>query len=265
MQLSFLGKTWDLALRNNFGLLISNVILSAALAGAIYVIVNNHERLVIVPPFIDSKLEISWDSANADYIKSFGLYMGTLVGNVTPKNAKFVTESMSQFLAPEIYAETRGQILSFMEDPAFRQGGFVVAFAPERVVYEPRTHKVYVIGNYISTVLGQKDISTQKQVVYEMEIVIRHGRPLVSRLASYQGNTPRTDEAVATETAEAKRRQDAGLPALTPKGALPTNMGQQKVLPQLPPEAQRAIGATKQETGAAEPVPALPTQQGEKR
>lgn len=206
MKFEMLGKTWNHALKNNTGLLISNVLLAGALAVSVAANMSNRERLVIIPPYLDGKMEIGWNGANSEYLKSFGLYLSVLVGNITPKNAKFVTDSLSSYLAPDIYSEARGQLLSFLEDPQFRQGGFIVTFQPDKVLWEPKTNRVFVTGNSISTVLGQKD-TFARQITYEMDIVVRAGRPLVRRMLSYTG-LPRTEEVLFRSAAEDKAKAD---------------------------------------------------------
>jgi len=55
VKLNFLGKTWDMALRNNTGLLVSNVVLSVLLFISVTSNLSDHERIVLTPPHMDKK------------------------------------------------------------------------------------------------------------------------------------------------------------------------------------------------------------------
>ena len=62
------------------GLLLSNIILGAGFVWALATISGERERIVLVPPMLDAKAEVAWNSANKEYIKGFGMYIATLVG-----------------------------------------------------------------------------------------------------------------------------------------------------------------------------------------
>ena len=51
---------------------------------------NVHDRIVVVPPGLSGPVAIDWGRADAEYLKTFGLFYATLLGSVTPRNAMFV-------------------------------------------------------------------------------------------------------------------------------------------------------------------------------
>ena len=51
------------------GLLLSNIILGAGFVWALATISGERERIVLVPPMLDAKAEVAWNSANKEYIK----------------------------------------------------------------------------------------------------------------------------------------------------------------------------------------------------
>ncbi len=172
------------------GLLISNIILGAGMVYGLFSIAGERERIVLVPPTLDQKAEIAWKSANKEYVKSFGLYIATLVGNMQPKSSTIVLDAVSAFMDPQIYTEFRRQIMALIEDPVFKSSGSVISFQPNSIQYEAETNRVFVTGSLITATSGTQKY--QKQVTYEMSISIREGRPWVSHFLSYEGTIPRT-------------------------------------------------------------------------
>lgn len=170
--------------------LVSNVILSLGLVYALVTVSNMRERVVLVPPNLDKKAQIAWAGADKEYLKSFGLYMATLVGNIQPKSSAVVLDSVGVFMAPTIYNDFRRQLLAVIEDPVFKSSGSVISFLPSSVQYEHETTRVFVTGTIITSTAGSQKY--QKQVTYEIGTVIREGRPTVNHFTSYEGNVPRT-------------------------------------------------------------------------
>lgn len=172
------------------GLLISNIVLGLGLVYGLVHFNNQRDRIVLVPPSMDTKAVVAWNYANREYLKSFGLYIATLVGNIQPKSSTIVLDSVSAFMDPMIYTDFRRQLLGLIEDPMFKASGSVISFLPGSIQYEPETSRVFVLGTLITSTSGAQKY--QKQVVYEIGAEIREGRPWVRHFLSYEGSIPRT-------------------------------------------------------------------------
>jgi len=200
VRINALGPTIDLALRNNTILLFTTIILSVCLAICVSMNVSDHERIVLVPPHMDQKMEVSWRHANAAYYKAWGLYATTLVGNVTPKTVDFVADALGFLLHPSIYPRIRAQVKGLAEDPVFQRANAINYFAPHEVTYEvdaDRRQKVFVTGqlitsNFEATTAVSGARSDTKWVVYEMTFEQTDGRPVIVELTSYPGRQPHT-------------------------------------------------------------------------
>lgn len=194
MRLNALGKTWNLAIRNNTGLLVANIILAVALAFSVGANLSTHERVVLIPPHMNEKMEVSWADASAPYYKSFGLYVATLIGNITPRNVQLVADSIGQHLDSSIYAPVRAQILALADDPVFQKSNSVNYFAPDQVVFEAergKTQKVFVVGRLMSTSYAGAGTGAAtvdaKNLVYEIGVRMDGGRPVITEFTSYPG------------------------------------------------------------------------------
>jgi len=171
------------------GLLATNTMMAAGLIYAMSVGFNTHERLVIIPPHLDEKAVIAWDTANKEYMESFGLYVASLVGNIQPRSANFIIEAISAFMDPRIYPEFRRQAMAIVNDPVFKSSGAIMTFLPSQIQYEAETSRVFVLGNLV-TKTNNRD--QQKKVIYEVGMSIKEGRPFVTHFTSYEGTIPRT-------------------------------------------------------------------------
>lgn len=180
-------RNMDSLQKLTIGSLCSNVILATGMVIATYALVNEHERIVLVPPHLDRQVQIAWNSADTQYVKSFGLYIATLVGNIQPRTSSVVLETVAAFMDPEIYSEFRRQTRTVTEDPIFKQSGAVITFQPSIIKYEPETSRVFVSGALITKSAGT---DRSKSVTYEIGLQIRYGRPWVHHFTSYEGATP---------------------------------------------------------------------------
>ena len=171
-------------------MLLANVIMAAGLVYAIVAVNGQRERVILVPPNLDKRAEIAWKAADKEYIKSFALYIAVLVGNMQPKSSAVILDSVSAFMDPAIYHDFRRQLLTLIEDPVFKASGSVISFIPSSIQYEAETSRVFVTGTIITSTSGAQKY--QKQVTYELGVLIREGRPWVAHFLSYEGTIPRT-------------------------------------------------------------------------
>lgn len=186
-------------------MLLSNIVMAAGLSFSIVALNSERDRLVIIPPHLDKKAVVAWESANADYLKSFGLYVATLVGSIQPRSSETIIDAVSAFMVPKVYVEFRQQALAIINDPVYQVSGAAMSFQPHEVRYESDTGRVFVMGNLLTVSAAGED---SRKVTYEMGITIREGRPWVHHFTSYDGNKPRTLEWHLARAA----REDRDLP-----------------------------------------------------
>src|SRR5574337_1289779 len=110
--------------------------------------------------------------------------MATLVGNVQPKSSTVVLDSVSAFMDPAIYTDFRKQLMAIIEDPVFKASGSVISFLPSSIQYEVETSRVFVTGSIITSTAGSTKYT--KNVIYELGVRIREGRPWVTHFTSYE-------------------------------------------------------------------------------
>lgn len=192
MKFSFHKTTWENSIKTNLFLGLSNFALVGVTAACVVHMIGLKDRVVLVPPTITHEEMIGWNSANPEYYKSFGLYVAELVGNITPDNINFVANALSSFVDASIYPDIRKQMFSQSVTRQFRETAGATKYESSAIYYEPETNRVFVAGKMdllnATQVSGAKSGSTP--LVYEMKIIMREGRPVITALQSYEDSMP---------------------------------------------------------------------------
>ena len=209
MKLSAMTGSWEKANRFSHWLMLSNAALAVTLMGTVYLAIGNRERVVLVPPQLDARVTVGMSTASSEYLKSFGLYIATLAGNITPYNVEFLTGILSRHLDSRVYTAVRTRLQAVAADPVFRSSGGASWFEARRLDYEKETSRVYVVGQ-LNTLSAGRSSPDVAPVVYDLKIEMRDGRPLVTALDSYEGSEPRTLKWQASHAHEQKPAEAKG-------------------------------------------------------
>lgn len=185
-------------------LLISNVVLAVGFTIAAAKNATSHERVVLVPPNMTESAEVAWRNASGEYFKSWGLYVATMIGNITPSTVDFTVDSLSNLFAAEIYTSLREKLLAIAQDENLKRAGTVNYFSPVQAIYEPATAKTFIAGNLIIKYRNRMDT---QPVVYEMQIEMLAGLPLIRNFSSYPGTDAHTLKWKNANRADAKEAE----------------------------------------------------------
>lgn len=165
------------------------LIMAVSICMLSFFVMGKHERIIILPPVIDERVELAYQSANEAYYKAYALYVASFLGNINPGNANFVKEGLSLSFSPTLYAEMRAQITEDAEK--MRVSGRTLRFYADSVLYEPETGKTFVVGK--QEIVSAAGNVHDQDVSYEMRVAIRDGLPRIENFAYYTG-APRTEE-----------------------------------------------------------------------
>ena len=154
--------------------------------------ISTRDAKIEISPFgLGAEIEISANSANAEYYKSFGLYVAALAANINPRNVKFVTENLSLFMSSNAYAKVRNALLAKAQDPIFLKSGSSVFFVVEQTpLYEPESSKVFIVGT--ANTLAAAGLVSSDPYVYEMTVSMSNHRPVIEDIKNYPGTEPHT-------------------------------------------------------------------------
>lgn len=174
-------KTFKELKISNASLQIANPILVIALVVSLFI--NLQKDTIVISNLNESckALNISSSEMNQDTHIRLGYYLSGLLGNVNPKNAKFITSSVLSFIDPAIYQEVQNaldiQIGQVIQDE------ISVAFTPERSVYE--NGKTFITGR--ASVIGPTGLTNRFIRTYEFKFNVENYTPSTSVLDIYDG------------------------------------------------------------------------------
>lgn len=187
-------------------LLAANVALSIGVVIMALKVVSKEEIVTLIPPTLTKEAKVGMRTANADYLMSFGMYVATLTGNITPKNVLLVSDALGSLVDAKLYTTVRRQLFALANDPAFKDRGGSIYFEPVEVFYDAPTGKVFVQGNQVSvTASGRQN---RVPFVYEIQVEVRDRMPVIVSLDKYPGRQPHTLEWERKNERQAERLRE---------------------------------------------------------
>src|SRR5690606_36334310 len=112
--------------------------LNAALVAAVLLlaiaVLDDDKIIVLTPPQLSDKVELTPSTATAEFKRDWGVYLATLMGNLTPDNVGFVTDAVSSLLSPALYQDVRASLAASAN--LIRAENLSVRFSPSSVQYE---------------------------------------------------------------------------------------------------------------------------------
>jgi conjugal transfer pilus assembly protein TraE len=190
-----------------FGLIASNVIVGLAAF-------TRGEVVVLTPPELTQPMKVARDRADQSFSESWSLVMAGLLGNVTPGNADNLKRLVTPMLAPSVYQDVVNALSRQVEQ--IKLDRVTIRFEPREVIFEPRTEKVFVVGN--SIVAGPMGRDDRGVRTYELIVKVRAYQPYVTHLETYRGQ-PRTLENLARMNKTVSRAAIADAAADAPETA----------------------------------------------
>ena len=175
-------------------LIISNIACGSAL------LLRSRET-VLIPPNITEVMTINDRWADASYKKSWALFIATLVGNITPSNVDFVNDQLSGMMDSATYHTMKNTLAVQVSE--IHNNNLTIEFESTQIMYEPETDKVFVIGKSMTS--GTNGRLNKESRVFEIQVSIKNGKPLITELVTY-ADQPRTTAVLAR--AEKQREGD---------------------------------------------------------
>lgn len=223
MILSKMKRDWNLSVSVAMYAMGALVALSVTVLVLAVMAFQNRERVIIMPPHIDKRVEIAWNSANEAYYKGFAVYIASMLGNVTPNSMNFVIDSMKWIMEPKVFVGVSTKLMALSRDPLFLRNNSANYFVPGKITYEAELNKVFVSGAIVNTnfksaedVIGDGANSAKSKVApnaeavtYEMVFRMVDGRPQVTEFTSYPGEQPHTQKWLSQNAEILKEQSEA--------------------------------------------------------
>ncbi len=186
---------------------IATPALAIAVLLLIMALVNNKPLVILVPPKLTEQVRISMDSADEAYKRSWGLFVATMIGNVTPGNAEYLLRNVEGLLSPRVYQSIKENLADQVQ--RIKRESMSITFNPREIQYEIATDRVFVFGR--ATITGSSGEKAEEARTYEFEIDMVNGIPQVTYFDLYS-DKPKTAKVKEHEIRQAERAAKTAQP-----------------------------------------------------
>lgn len=154
-------RDWKTALAENFFLKVLCILLAIGLV-LNATIFKVKERVIIVPPKVTTEFWVESDKASPQYVEQMGVFFAILGGNLSPDNAGYNVDVITQYLPSDRYAELKAELVS--EATYIKKNNITQAFFPKAIKLVDET-SVIVEGTAIRNV-GTVKVSQELMVFH---------------------------------------------------------------------------------------------------
>jgi len=149
-----------------------------------------HQTTILIPPVINTKLEIVGNSASEEYIRVFGRYAMWLALNYSPATARSQFSELLTMFSPEKYAEVRKAFYGIADTVEMGHVSSVYHINGIRIDRVRKEMEIHGLRRQYAN----DQLLEEKERVYLIEYRVTEGRFLISRLSEQEtGNQATTN------------------------------------------------------------------------
>lgn len=138
----------------------------------------NSQRVILVPPVVNSKISISGDKASDEYLKEFARYILNLALTYNPVNARSQFSELLAVYDPAQFQASRKELYELADKIENTKASS--AFYIQSIINDTEKHRLEVTGTKKTYMVDQKAEDTLK--VYLIEYRIDNGKFILVRL-----------------------------------------------------------------------------------
>ncbi|GAA5143583.1 TraE/TraK family type IV conjugative transfer system protein [Thalassotalea piscium] len=171
------------ALKIADNLSLTTVVLVGLLCFTTYHAMTNKVILEIIPPHLDEKVSMAYNSVSESYHIKYGLFTAISMGNVTPTSVMTTIEALEYSFTPGLYHRVKATLQE--QGAVLKKSGSTLEFKPKTWEYEPETNKTFITGGQTLRPLNGQP--TAKTVTYEFIIEVNNYVPFIKSFDLYDG------------------------------------------------------------------------------
>jgi conjugal transfer pilus assembly protein TraE len=166
-------------------LALAVLIMTAMLCYTTISAIQKDSIVVVVPPYLDERVEIAFNAASKSFHQKYALYAAVLIGNTNPDNVHSIVSALSHTFSPALYHEVKADLM--LQADSLKNSNTTLAFHPNMAMseYNPATNLIYIPGKQI--IRDQSGTPRAKVVTYEFELTINNYVPSITHFARYDG------------------------------------------------------------------------------
>jgi conjugal transfer pilus assembly protein TraE len=138
----------------------------------------NSQRVILIPPTINSKISVSGDKASDEYLKEFTRYILNLALTYNPVNARSQFSELLAVYDPAEFQASRKELYELADKIEFTKASS--AFYIHAIVNDTEKRRLEVTGTKRTYLVDQKAEDTLK--VYLIEYRFDNGKFILKRL-----------------------------------------------------------------------------------
>ncbi|MGH8159240.1 MAG: TraE/TraK family type IV conjugative transfer system protein [Rhodanobacter sp.] len=157
-------------------LVLSNVLLA-------WRVLVKSEIVTVIPSNAMAADKYTNDGADPETLSNWGVYVATLLGNVTPSSADFASGVLGKLLAPDIYQQVMDDMAKQVTKIKVDQ--LTLTFAPSDVKFDSNRNIAYVSGWLATT--DAHGSQAREERTYEIWFKVVAYQPRIVGLSTYPG------------------------------------------------------------------------------
>ena len=138
----------------------------------------NSQRVILVPPVVNSKISVSGDKASDEYLKEFARYILNLALTYNPVNARSQFSELLAVYDPAEFQASRKELYELADKIENTKASS--AFYIQSIINDTEKRRLEVTGTKKTYMVDQKAEDAQK--VYLIEYRIDNGKFILVRL-----------------------------------------------------------------------------------
>jgi conjugal transfer pilus assembly protein TraE len=138
----------------------------------------NSQRVILVPPVVNSKISVSGDKASDEYLKEFARYILNLALTYNPVNARSQFSELLAVYDPAQFQASRKELYELADKIENTKASS--AFYIQSIINDTEKRRLEVTGTKKTYMVDQKAEDTLK--VYLIEYRIENGKFILVRL-----------------------------------------------------------------------------------
>ena len=139
--------------------------------------INSH-RTIILPPVVNTKLEVSGDKLSDEYLKLMVRYITSLGLNYTPSNVRGQFDELLTLYSPETYPEAKTTFYRLAEN--VESAKVTTSFQLQKITIDTAKKEVEIQGIKSQSMNEQKIKETHE--TYGMDYTVADGRFMIKKL-----------------------------------------------------------------------------------
>jgi conjugal transfer pilus assembly protein TraE len=183
MKLSTYLKSWDGALKENRFHRIAFMVAIVVILVQSLALWRKDSTIILIPPQMEERGQVSGSAASQEMQVSWGRYIATLLGNVTPQSVEVLAANVGQHLSPRMYQAVLTQLQE--QAKTIQEEQITVSFVPTLARWEASLPGVVVSGEMITR--GIRGGEKRMQRTYELKFIVQNYRVLLDDLRAYEG------------------------------------------------------------------------------